>query len=163
MIRLWSIKNLYLKEKPWKHRCWKGYWSKVESRATLVGRKAVGSFFSCRWPAHSAVIHCHFTSFSGESWHCRDSHPPYSPDLVPADFSWFSWVETSIKGRRFKDIEGIKKNVTAKLNVVLWVTVLCNFQKEVPYILEYNAHPFYSFRGPKSWMHIRFAVESWIF
>ena len=28
---------------------------------------------------------------------------------------------------------------------------------DLPYILEYNAHPFYSFGGPKSRMHIRFA------
>ena len=31
---------------------------------------------------------------------------------------------------------------------------------EVPYILEYNPHPFYSFRGLKNQMRIRFAVES---
>jgi hypothetical protein len=35
--------------------------------------------------------------------------------------------------------------------------------EDIPYILEYNAHTFYSFRGPKSRMRIRFAVKSWIF
>jgi hypothetical protein len=30
------------------------------------------------------------------------------------------------------------------------------------YILESNTHPFYSFRGPKSRVRIRFAVERWI-
>jgi hypothetical protein len=34
--------------------------------------------------------------------------------------------------------------------------------KQIPYILKSNMHPFYSFRGPKSWVRIRFAVESWI-
>jgi len=33
---------------------------------------------------------------------------------------------------------------------------------EIPYILESNSHPFYSFRGLKNKMRIRFAVESWI-
>jgi hypothetical protein len=33
---------------------------------------------------------------------------------------------------------------------------------EVPYILEYNPHPFYSFRGLKNQIRIRFVVESWI-
>jgi hypothetical protein len=34
--------------------------------------------------------------------------------------------------------------------------------KKIPYILESNPHPFYSFRGLKNQMRIRFAVESWI-
>jgi len=32
----------------------------------------------------------------------------------------------------------------------------------LPYILESNPRPFYSFRGLKNQMRIRFAVESWI-
>jgi len=32
----------------------------------------------------------------------------------------------------------------------------------IPYILESNPHPFYSFRRLKNQMRIRFAVESWI-
>jgi hypothetical protein len=33
---------------------------------------------------------------------------------------------------------------------------------DIPYIFEYNLHPFYSFRGLKNQMRIIFAVESWI-
>jgi hypothetical protein len=33
---------------------------------------------------------------------------------------------------------------------------------KLPYILESNPHPFYSFRGLKNQMLIRFTVESWI-
>jgi hypothetical protein len=46
--------------------------------------------------------------------------------------------------------------------------ILCNnlknmpMVKYIPYILEYNLHPFCSFRGLKNWMWIIFAVESWI-
>ena len=32
----------------------------------------------------------------------------------------------------------------------------------IPYVLESNPHPFYSFRGLKNQMRIRFAVVSWI-
>jgi hypothetical protein len=39
--------------------------------------------------------------------------------------------------------------------------LFCNF-REVPYILKSIPHPFYSFRGLKNQMRIRFAVESWI-
>jgi hypothetical protein len=89
MTWLWSTKNLYLKENPWKHRCWEVYWSKVENRATTVGKKAVGSFFQAGdlfillWFAVTSL------DLSGESWHAGDSHPPYSPDLMPSDFLVF--------------------------------------------------------------------------
>jgi hypothetical protein len=33
---------------------------------------------------------------------------------------------------------------------------------DLTYILESNPHPFYSFRGLKNQMQIRFAVKSWI-
>jgi len=33
---------------------------------------------------------------------------------------------------------------------------------DIPYILKSNPHPFYSFRGLKNQMRIRFAVVSWI-
>jgi hypothetical protein len=46
------------------------------------------------------------------------SQPPCSPDLAPADFFIFPVVETALKGKRFQDVEDIKKNVTAELNTV---------------------------------------------
>ena len=41
-------------------------------------------------------------------------------------------------------------------------TETCNQETKVPYILESNPHPFYSFRGLKNQMRIRIAVVSWI-
>jgi len=35
--------------------------------------------------------------------------------------------------------------------------------KKIPYILESNPHPFYSFRGLKNQIQIRIAVVNWIF
>jgi histone-lysine N-methyltransferase SETMAR len=46
------------------------------------------------------------------------SHPPYSPDLAPADLFLFPTVKTALKGNRFQDVEDIKKKVTAELNSV---------------------------------------------
>ena len=40
--------------------------------------------------------------------------------------------------------------------------LLCLRYLQLPYILESNPHHFYSFRGLKNQMRIRFAVVSWI-
>lgn len=45
-------------------------------------------------------------------------HPPYSPDLAPADFFLFPKLKTVIKGTRFVDVEDIKKNVTSTLKSI---------------------------------------------
>ena len=39
-------------------------------------------------------------------------HPPYSPDLAPADFFLFPKLKTTLKGRRFQTIEEIQENAT---------------------------------------------------
>jgi len=35
-------------------------------------------------------------------------HPPYTPDLAPADFFLFPKLRTTLKGRRFQTIEEVK-------------------------------------------------------
>jgi len=56
------------------------------------------------------------------------------------------------------NIKIIKKNPVAK-------KLLCNYQSDIPYILESNPHPFYSFRGLKNQMQIRIVcgldLRSW--
>jgi hypothetical protein len=42
-------------------------------------------------------------------------HPPFSSDLAPNDFWLFPKIKSALKGRRFQDIEDIKKNVTTLL------------------------------------------------
>jgi len=41
-------------------------------------------------------------------------HPPYSPDLAPADFSFFP----NLKGRRFQIIEDIQDNAIRELSAI---------------------------------------------
>jgi len=43
-------------------------------------------------------------------------HPPYSPDLAPADFFLFPCLKSIMKGTRFADMVAIQERVTA----VLW-------------------------------------------
>ena len=45
-------------------------------------------------------------------------HPPYSPDLAPADFFLFPKLKKSLKGQRFEAVEDIKENATTLLNTI---------------------------------------------
>jgi histone-lysine N-methyltransferase SETMAR len=42
-------------------------------------------------------------------------HPPYSPDLTPADFYLFLRLRSAVKGRSFCDAKDIIKNATEEL------------------------------------------------
>jgi len=44
--------------------------------------------------------------------------PPYSPDMTPCDFWLFPQLKTVMKGKRFEDIDAIKKNATSTLNTI---------------------------------------------
>jgi histone-lysine N-methyltransferase SETMAR len=45
-------------------------------------------------------------------------HPPYSPDLAPADCFLSRKVKSHSKGRLFDSISGIQKAVTSTLNTI---------------------------------------------
>lgn len=40
---------------------------------------------------------------------------PCSPDLTPADFFLFYWMKRDLKGKRFADVDEVKRNVTTAL------------------------------------------------
>jgi len=46
------------------------------------------------------------------------SHPPYSPDLAPADFFLFPKLKTTLKGRRFQIIGEIQENAIRELRAI---------------------------------------------
>ena len=46
------------------------------------------------------------------------SHPPYSPDLGPADVFLFPKFKTTLKGRRSQTIEEIQENAIRELRVI---------------------------------------------
>ena len=43
----------------------------------------------------------------------RLSHPPYSPDLAPLDFAYFTMLKSSLRGQRFDDMADILHSVQA--------------------------------------------------
>jgi hypothetical protein len=45
-------------------------------------------------------------------------HPPYSPDLAPADFFLFPSLKSIMKGARFADMAAIQERVTAVLRSI---------------------------------------------
>ena len=46
------------------------------------------------------------------------AHPPYSPDLAPADYFLFPKLKSALKGRRFETVEEIKENTTNVLKSI---------------------------------------------
>jgi len=45
-------------------------------------------------------------------------HPPYSPNLAPADFFLFPKFKTTLKGRCFQTTEEIQENSIRKLRAI---------------------------------------------
>jgi len=45
-------------------------------------------------------------------------HPPYSPELAPADFLLFPELKTTLKGCHFQTIEEIQENVIRELSAI---------------------------------------------
>ena len=45
-------------------------------------------------------------------------HPPYSPDLAPADYILFPKVKSYLKGHLFDSVSDIQKAVTSTLNTI---------------------------------------------
>ena len=52
-------------------------------------------------PAHASLI---ISSYLAKHQTSVVPHPPYSPDLAPADFFLFPKLQTTLKGRRFETI-----------------------------------------------------------
>ena len=45
-------------------------------------------------------------------------HPPYSPDLAPADFFLFHCLKATVKDARFADVNATKDRVTTVLRSI---------------------------------------------
>jgi hypothetical protein len=66
-------------------------------------------------PSNSALVAKTFLAKHGV---VEIIHPYHSPDVTASDFFLFPKVKTALKGKRFIDVEDIKKNVMAELNTV---------------------------------------------
>ena len=58
-------------------------------------------------PAHASLL---IRSYLAKHQTSVVPHPPYSPDLAPAEFFPFPKLKTNLKGRRFQTIEEIQEN-----------------------------------------------------
>ena len=67
-----------------------------------------------RWRRASLLIH----SYLAKHQTSVVPHPPYSPDLPPADFFRFPKLKTSLKGRRFQATEEIQANAIRELGAI---------------------------------------------
>lgn len=66
-------------------------------------------------PAHKSLVVRNFLAKKGV---VVLEHPPYSPDLAPADFWLFPKLKLSLKGTRFDSISEIQKTVTRDLKAL---------------------------------------------
>jgi len=58
-------------------------------------------------PAHASLL---IRSYLAKHQTSVVPHPPYSPDLAPADFFLFPKLKITLKGRCIKTIEGIQES-----------------------------------------------------
>jgi len=66
-------------------------------------------------PAHASLL---IRSYLAKRHTSVAPHPPYSPDLTPADFFLSPKLKTTLKGRRFQTIDEIQENARRELRAI---------------------------------------------
>jgi len=85
-----------------------------------VSRKSPQKWAAGAWALHHDYGPAH-TTHSIQVFLARHGipvvqQPPYSPDMAPCDFWLCPQLKTVLKGKRFEDIDAVKKNATSTLN-----------------------------------------------
>jgi histone-lysine N-methyltransferase SETMAR len=68
-------------------------------------------------PAHTSLL---ISNYLAKHQTSAVPHPPYSPDLTPADLSLFSEFKTTLKGRRFQTTEEIQEHAIRELRAITY-------------------------------------------
>jgi hypothetical protein len=77
-------------------------------------------------PSHNAaIVKTFLANRNGAFLH----HPPYSPDLTPADYFLFPKLKFPLKGWNFQTVEEIQCAVTRELNNILKTALLEGMKK----------------------------------
>ena len=84
-------------------------------RSIIVSMRHLVYVTLCRWPCGMLTAHS-IQVFLASHGIPVVQQPPYSPDMAPCDFWLFPQLKTVLKGKRFEDVDAIKKNVTSTLN-----------------------------------------------
>jgi hypothetical protein len=79
------------------------------------GNKRIGC---CIMTMHCLTLHLHRGIFDKNNMTVVP-HTPYSPDLVPCNFSLFPCLKIKLKGRCFDTIEVIETELQAVLNTLI--------------------------------------------
>ena len=66
-------------------------------------------------PAHASLL---IRSYLAKHQTSVVPHPPYSPDLAPADFFLLPKLKTTLEGRHFQTIEEIQENATREMRAI---------------------------------------------
>ena len=93
-------------------------------------------------PSHNATI---VKQFLAQQKVTVLNHPPYLPDLAPADYFFFPKVKSHLNGRLFDLISDIQKAVTSTLNT----TAKDDFYKGIQKLYD-RANLVYSYKGSMS-------------
>ena len=80
-----------------------------------LGMCESGDWFLCTTTPHPTTWQSSSSYWPNEKWLVFD-HPPYLPDLAPADYFLFRKVKSHLKGCLFDSISDIQKAVTSTLN-----------------------------------------------
>jgi len=90
------------------------YWEILARLRNAVRKKRPELWENQTWMLHhdNAPAHASLLTRSYLAKHQTSvvPHPPYSPDLAPADFFVFPKLKTTLKGRLFQTIEEIQEN-----------------------------------------------------
>ncbi|UYV82454.1 hypothetical protein LAZ67_21002244 [Cordylochernes scorpioides] len=104
----------------------------VRLRDAII-RKRNQLFKSKQWkllhdnvPAHRAII---FQDYLAKHSVSVLPHPPYSPDIAPCDFFFFSKLKMTLKGRRFSSSSEVIENATVELNKLRKIDFELAFQQ----------------------------------
>ena len=82
---------------------------------TILTEKLGKNLLHDNAPAHTAIL---VAQFLAKRKVTVITHPPYSPDLAPADFFLFPKLKNAMKGDRFDDVPDIQRNVTRIMNSI---------------------------------------------
>jgi len=110
------------------------YYKGVKKRfLKIIRRVRPGMYDSGDWfllhdnaPSHNATI---VKQFLAQRKLTVLDHPPYSPNLVPADYFLSPKVKSHSNGRLFHSISDIQKDVTSTLNTIAKDDFYKGFQK----------------------------------
>ena len=82
-------------------------------------------------------------------------HPPYLPDLAPADYFLFPKLKFSLKGRHFQIVEEIQCAVTREINNISKTTFLEGMKKLKGHANKCTDQGGIYFEEKKNYVHIR--------